>query len=192
MKREGDGGQPPWAIPKKARRLPKPVAKPILSRCLAHLFHSKAAQTMYTILGIPHWLYFVILISSLFLAALLSALGILRMKKSCRNRPWTSWWTLHTGCRWMAWCLTCQNSHQVSPVVDLVFCEKWKVPKPNTQVHHHLKLLWQWHLAQVQVSVRLHQPVQPRHHWMNLEVADARWSYWHCLYLNWEYHALRS
>ena len=64
--------------------------------------------------------------------------------------------------------LTCQNSHQVSPVVDLVFCEKWKVPKPNTQVHHYLKLLWQWHLAQVQVSARLHQPVQLRFCQFNL------------------------
>ena len=113
-------------------------------------------------------LHFVILITSLFLAPLSSPLRILRMKKSCKSRPWTSWWTLHTGCRWMAWCLTCHNSHQVSPVVDLVFCEKWKVPKPNTQVHHYLKLLWQWHLAQVQVSARLHQPVQLRFCQFNL------------------------
>ena len=113
-------------------------------------------------------LHFVILITSLFLAPLSSPLRILWMKKSCKSRPWTSWWTLHTGCRWMAWCLTCQNSHQVSPVVDLVFCEKWKVLKPNTQVHHYLKLLWQWHLAQVQVSARLHQPVQLRFCQFNL------------------------
>ena len=36
-------------------------------------------------------LHFVILITSLFLAPLSSPLRILRMKKSCKSRPWTSW-----------------------------------------------------------------------------------------------------
>ena len=67
---------------------------------------------------------------------------------------WPDAWPARTATRWA--------------VVDLVFCEKWKVPKPNTQVHHYLKLLWQWHLAQVQVSARLHQPVQLRFCQFNL------------------------